>query len=285
MKIISGSSSEKLARALSEKLGCGIVNREIRRFPDGECYVRIDENLDGHEIVLVCNSYPDANIIELFLLQDAINNFNIEKLTTVIPFFGYSRQDKVFKPGEVVSAGSMARRIGAGTDEVVLVDIHEEKIAGWFGCPARIVSAMRDIGRYLARKKVDIIISPDEGAVELAGTAAEAAGVEHDYIINHRIDAGTVVMELKSLDVKGRCIGIVDDMVSTGGTIRKAAENIYSQGAKKIFAACTHGLFSGGSLEMLRAEIDGVYTTDTIENSSSVLSVASAISEVLVQRN
>ena len=262
-----------------------MVQSEKRRFPDDECYVRIDENLDGQEVMLVCNSYPDANIIELFLLQDAINNFNIGKLTTVIPYFGYARQDKIFKPGEVVSSKSMARRIGAGTHEVILVDIHEEKIADWFGCPARIVSAMRDIGQYLAHKKVDLIISPDEGALELARTAAEAANVEHDHIVKHRIDADTVVMELKSLDVKDRCIGIVDDMISTGGTIRKAAENIYSQGAERIYAACTHGLFSGGSLKMLQDKIDGIYSSDTIENPCSVLSVASAISEVLVQRN
>ena len=285
MKVLSGSSSEKLAKALSGELGCGMVRSEKKRFPDDECYVRIDENLDGREIVLVCNSYPDTNIIELFLLQDAINNLKIRKLTTVIPYFGYARQDKLFKPGEVVSAMSMARRIGAGTDEVILVDIHERKIADWFGAPARMVSAMGDIGQYLGQKSVDLIISPDEGALELVGIAAEAANVEYDHIVKHRLNADTVVMELKSLNVKGRCIGIVDDMISTGGTIMKAADNIYSQGAERVYAACTHGLFSGGSLELLQKRIDGIYTSDTIENPCSVLSVASAIAEELDHSN
>ncbi|MDP6156384.1 MAG: ribose-phosphate diphosphokinase [Candidatus Thermoplasmatota archaeon] len=281
MKVVSGSSSKKLVEALVREIGCTKAEVTLKRFPDDECYVRIDEDLNGEEILLVSNSYPDRNIIELFLLQDALRNFEIKSLTTLIPYFGYARQDKIFEHGEVVSAMSMAGRIGTGSDKIILVDVHEPKITQWFDRPAISVSAMTDIGKYLAGKGVDIIISPDLGALEMAKTAARAANAEFDYIVKHRINEDTVRMDLKSLNVQGKCIGIVDDMISTGGTIRESARNIYLQGGRKVYAVCTHGLFSRNALEMLKVEVDGVYSTDTIENPCSVISVASVIKEAL----
>ena len=281
MKVISGTSSHKLADKICEKPGLVRAEIIIDRFPDDECYVRILDDLDGEEVVLVSNSYPDRNIIELFLLEDAVNMFNIKGLTTVIPYFGYSRQDKLFKPGEAISARSMVRRIGLATDSVILIDVHEPMIMDWFECKARSISAMKDIGRFLAEKGVDMIISPDEGAKEMAREAAEAANVECDYIVKHRIDANTVKMELKTLDVEGKTIGIVDDMISTGGTIMEAAKNIYSQGGKKIYAACTHGLFSGDALQRLKNSVDDVFSTDTIETASSTISIADTIRKAL----
>jgi len=281
MKVVSGTSSEKLADALAGEISCSKALVSLKRFPDDECYVRIEEDLDGEEIILVSNSYPDRNIIELFLLQDAVMNFDVKSLTTVIPYFGYARQDKIFEPGEVISAMSMARRIGQASDKIVLVDVHESKISNWFDRPAFSVSAMKEIGKYLASKGVDIIISPDLGALDMAKTAARAANAEFDYIVKHRIDADTVRMELKSLNVQGKCIGIVDDMISTGGTIRESARNIYKQGGRKVYAVCTHGLFARNALEMLQDEVDGVYSTDTIENPCSVISVAGVIKEAL----
>ena len=281
MKVISGTSSKQLAGRICEKLGCERAEVIIDRFPDDECYVRVLDDLNGEEVILVSNSYPDRNIVELFLLQDAIQLFKINGLTTVIPYFGYSRQDKLFKSGEAISAHSMARRIGLSTDSVILVDIHEPKIADWFGCEAISVSAMDEIGRFLADKGVDLIISPDEGAKDMARRAAEAAKVDHDHIVKHRIDASTVRMELKTLDVEGKTIGIVDDMISTGGTIMEAAKNIYAQGGKTIFAACTHGLFSGDALQRLKNSVDDVFSTDTIETASSIISIADTIRKAL----
>lgn len=283
MKVVSGTSSGKLAEALSKEIGCTRAQVRLERFPDDECYVRIEENLDGEEILLVSNSYPDRNIIELFLLQDALRNFELKSLTTFIPYFGYARQDKIFKPGEVISAMSMARRIGQASDLIVLVDVHEPKIANWFDRPAISLSAMKEIGKYLASKGVEIIISPDLGALEMAKTAARAANAEFDYIVKHRITADSVRIELKSLNVRGKCIGIVDDMISTGGTIRESARNIYEQGGRKVYAACTHGLFSKNALDMLQTEVDGIYSTDTIENPCSVISVANVVKDAVIK--
>lgn len=281
MKVVSGSTSHDLAASLCAELGCEMAEIRIERFPDGECYVRIMENLDGERVILTANSYPDRNIIELLLAQDAIHNYDIEELVTVIPYFGYARQDRLFEVGEALSAHSMARRIGEGSDRVVVVDIHEENIIRWLGCPAKNVSAMEAIGTFLAGRGVEMIISPDEGAREMARRAAEAAGVPSDHLVKHRMDAENVSMELKSLDVTGKVIGIVDDMISTGGTIREAAGNIYEQGAKEVFAACTHGLFPGNSLVKLEKAIDGVFCTDTLPNPNSVISVAQPIAKAI----
>ncbi len=281
MRILSGTSSVELSSALAAELEAELCSRTIERFPDDECYVRIDDDLTGQEVVLVSNSHPDRNIVELLLLVDAIRNFDVKGLTLVIPYFGYARQDKAFKPGEVVSARSMARRIGSCCDRALTVDLHEKKIIDWLGCPGIDVTAMDAIGRFLHEKGVELIISPDEGARELVRVAAKAAGVSCDHMVKHRLDANNVRMELKSLDVRGKCICIVDDMISTGGTIRKAAKSVYEQGADRVMAACTHGLFTNDSLTKLEDELDGIFSTDTLKNPSSVISVAETLAKAL----
>lgn len=281
MIVVSGSASTAISKALSRELNCQLANVESRRFPDFECYVRIIDDLSGEDVVLVQTSYPDEKVIELFLLQDAIREFDIKSLVTVVPYFGYARQDKKFNVGEPISAKTLAVHLELSTDSFITVDIHEENIISWFSKPAKNISGMPQIGEYLKGIGPDIIISPDKGALSLAKSVAEVTGCSWDHLEKTRIDGETVEMKAKNLSVEGKKVAIVDDIIATGGTIVKATEHLKSQGASEVYAACTHGLFAKGALPRLKKVCDSVISTDTIENETSVVSVAAEIAKAL----
>jgi len=277
MIVVSGSASRSLSKTLSDEMGVSLAKVGSKRFPDDEGYVRILDALDGEEVVLVQTSYPDEKIVELFLLQDAIREFKVKKIITVIPYYGYARQDKKFNTGEPISARILAKHIQLSTDSIITVDIHKESILDWFDIPAKNISGMPQIGAYLKNLKPEIIIAPDKGAQNLAKKVAEVIGCSWDYLEKTRIDGEHVEMKAKNLSVSGKNVAIVDDIIATGGTIVKATEHLKSQGAKKVYAACTHGLFAKNALSRLQGVCDKVISTDTIENETSVVSVAKEV--------
>ena len=281
MIVVSGSASKSLSKTLADELGVKLANVEFRRFPDDECYVRIHDNLDGEEVVVVQTSYPDEKIIELFLLQDAVREFNIKKLVTVVPYYGYARQDKKFNEGEPISAKTLAKHIQLSSDSIITVDIHEENILDWFDIPSKNISGMPHLGVYLKNLEPEIIIAPDKGALYLAKIVAEVVGCSWDYLEKTRIDGENVEMKAKGLSVSGIKVAIVDDIIATGGTIVRATEHLKSQGAKEVYAACTHGLFANNALSRLQKVCDKVISTDTIENETSVVSVAKEVAKAI----
>jgi ribose-phosphate pyrophosphokinase len=219
--------------------------------------------------------------VELFLLQDAIKEFDVDSLTTVVPYFGYARQDKQFKPGEPISARAIARLIQMNTDEFITVDVHAPSVTDWFeGKSAKNVAAYPEIGRYLKGKGIELILSPDEGRADNAKRVADVVNCEADFLVKERLDGETVKMTPKRLDAKGKKVAIVDDIISTGGTIVKAAEQLRKQGAAKIYAVCTHGVFAGNAIPKLEAVCDDICTTDTIENPKTCISVAPQIARI-----
>jgi ribose-phosphate pyrophosphokinase len=281
MYVVGGSASGMLAKELAKSLKARLAKVETKRFPDDECYVRIDEDLDGEDVFLVQTGWPDRNIVELFLLQDAIREFEISSLTTVVPYFGYARQDKQFKPGEPISARAIARLIQLQTDEFMTVDVHSVSIIDWFdNVSAKNVCAYPEIGKFLRAKGAQVILSPDEGRWENAKRVADVAGCEADFLVKERLDGDKVSITPKSLDVNGKHVAIVDDIISTGGTIIKAAEQLKIQGAKKIVAACTHGVFANNALDRIRPAVDEIYSTDTIENPTTAITVAPQIAKI-----
>jgi ribose-phosphate pyrophosphokinase len=281
MYVVGGSASPSLSKELAKSLRAKLAKVEIKRFPDEECYVRIDEDLSDEDVILVQTSWPDKNIIELLLLQDAIKEFEVSSLTTVVPYFGYARQDKQFKPGEPISARALARLIQMNTDEFVTVDVHAPSVIDWFdGIPAKNVAAYPQIGKHLKSMGIQLVLSPDEGRADNAKRVADVVNCDADYLVKERLDGETVVMTPKNLDVKGKKVAIVDDIISTGGTIVKAAEQLKKQGAAKIFAVCTHGVFAGNAIQKLEAVCDDVCTTDTIENPKTCISVAPEIARI-----
>ena len=280
------------------------VDLESRKFPDGEGYVRVPsdsfELVRSEPVILVSNTYPDSGIMRTILLLEAIGDVRRGDLSNykglepqelddvgpgiylAIPYYGYARQDKRFSPGEAVSARVIAEIMGDKCDGIVILDLHDPKVLDGLGVPVRFVSSMPEIADLLGKEgSPDFILSPDKGAISRASEVAELMGSEFSYLEKTRIDAHTIEHTPKDLDVEGKVVAIVDDMISTGGTICRASDALRRQGATAVFAACTHGLFTGGALSRLANHVDGVFTTDSLPNPRAVVSAAPALARGL----
>jgi|TARA_B100000085_G_scaffold279316_1_gene302441 ribose-phosphate pyrophosphokinase len=300
MPVLSGSSGRELAIALSEILEMESILIESRKFPDGEGYVRVPSESFGiirsEPVILVSNTFPDSGIMRTILMLEAINDIrkgDLENLKNegeqimdnvgpgiflAVPYYGYARQDKRFSPGETVSARVISEILGRSCDGMVILDLHEPKVLDGSELKIGFVSSMPEIADVLEKEvNPDFILSPDKGAIDRASEVAKIGGWEFSYLEKTRIDAHTIEHQAKDLDVNGKVVAIVDDMISTGGTICRASDALRRQGAKAVYAACTHGLFTGGALSKLANHVDGVYTTDSLRNPRSVVSSAPAL--------
>jgi ribose-phosphate pyrophosphokinase len=287
MMIIAGSASPRLSARLAKELKCRLVKPEVRRFPDGELYIRLPEETRREHAVVVqttCNP-QDENLMELFFLLDALKDLGARKITAVVPYLAYARQDKRFKPGEAVTLKTVVKLLPeAGAEELITLDIHEQRRIHDFPIPTKNLTAMPVLGKYLRRVglRKPLIIGGDEGSEERAKLVAKELGAPYDYLVKRRVSPTKVVVVPKSLDARGHDAVIIDDIISTGGTILKAARVLKRQGALRIYAACTHGVFAEEVLQRLReGGIRRVITTDTIESSASVVSVAPLIAREL----
>jgi len=278
MKVVGGSASVPLAKGITRELSAAYVDVAFERhpggFPDGERYVRLLGAVARDHVVLVQTTHPDPMIVEFLLLADAIRDAGARRITAIVPYFGYGRQGKRFLDGEAISAKTIAKHIAIDCDELLTMAIPADpEILKTFPLPTREVSGMPAIGRYLKSAKVDVLLAPDEGALRLAKEASAVAGVPFDFLVKERIDSYTVTIEPKALAVKGKSVGVVDDVISTGGTIATAAKELKAQGARRVIAACVHGLFVGKAEENLKA-CDDVIATDTIQSRHTKVSVA-----------
>ncbi len=284
MKVVAGSASVGLAKELAKALSADFVETAYEKhpggFPDGERYVRVTGSVAGEHAVVVQTTHPDPMIIELLLLVDAVREMGPSKVSLVVPYFGYGRQDKRFEPGEALSARALARHLEEGVDEFYTMGLHNPTVLTFFGIPAREVAGMPAIGRYLRGKGIDFVLAPDDGAIRHAKEVAEAAGKPWDHLEKTRIDSYTVTFTAKNLDVRGKRVAIVDDVISTGGTMGLAAKELKSQGAKAVLATALHGLLVGRALENL-AGCDEVATSDTIPSRATRFSVASEFAAAL----
>jgi ribose-phosphate pyrophosphokinase len=283
--VIAGSASGPFAQRLAESLGVRMVRTEFRRFPDGEGYARLLDPV-GDEAIIVQATAPDANLVELLLWQDAAREAGARRITTVIPYMGYSRQDRVFQSGEALSARAAAHAVAATTDAVVTVDPHKEESLAFFGGKARSVSAVPQLAEELSRWGVDVVLAPDKGARSRAEHAARLMGARVDHLEKTRISATEVQMRAKDLDVRGARVAIVDDLIASGSTMVTAAQQLKAQGAVAVYAACTHGLFTGNALpRILSGGIDRVLATDTCISgpcNCDVVSAAPAVAQALL---
>jgi len=277
MKVVGGSASLNLAQNLARVLGVDYVSVQREKhpggFPDGEQYVRLQASVAGEDVVLVQTTHPDPKIVELLLLEDAAREAGAKSLTVVIPYFGYGRQDKRFEDGECVSARVMAKHVQSQADRVLTMGLHNPSVLRFFDVPAFEVEGMTALARYLRGRGVDLVLSPDKGAVRHAQTVSKDLGIPWDYLEKERIDSFTVRMSPKGLDVADKKVAIVDDLISTGRTIVTATKALREQGAKSVIALCLHGLFSADALSILSV-CDEVVSTDTIPSPVSKISVA-----------
>ncbi len=254
-------------------------------------------------VVVVATTFPDDGIVEALLMLEAIHDVrsgNMQNLMgdgpenlqdvgpgifLAVPYFGYSRQDKRFQQGEVISASLIVRLLARHIDGLIVLDLHAPSVLDDLDTPVEFVSAMPEIADHLKiNVNPDFILSPDKGAIERASHVAKLIGCKFSYLEKTRIDAHTIQHKPKDLDVDGAIVAIVDDMISTGGTICKASDALLSQGAKEVHAACTHGLFSGGAITRLDDHVSGVHATDSIaSNPRALVSSAAALARGVKQ--
>ena len=300
MVVVSGSNAQQVAQQLALALNWDHVQLEARRFPDTEGYIRIPEDqieaIRREPVVVVSNTFPDAGIVETLLMLKAISDVrrgSLENLRGIepqrmenigpgvylaVPYFGYSRQDKRFKPGEVISARAIADMLATQCDGLTVLDLHAPQVLENLDIPVAFTSAMPELASHLQSEvQPDFILSPDKGAIDRASQVAQLIDCEFSYLEKTRIDAHTIIHKAKDLDVKGKVVAIVDDMIATGGTICRAADALRSQGATEVHAACSHGLFTGGAIRRLTQFVDGVHATGSLANPRSVIDAGEAL--------
>jgi len=279
MKIIGGPSSQLLSKRVSDLLGVELVPVEYKVFPDGEKYCRISAPIEGEEVMIIQSTPSDSDIIYLMELIDACEI--ARKKTVVIPYFGYSRQDKIFDMGEPISARAIARSIRA--DRVYTVNIHDKDILKFFPSPAEDLDAMPLLVKYIQEMdlKDPLFIAPDEGSLDAVSNAV-SNDFDYDFLEKTRISADDVAMKPKKINVKGRSVVILDDMISTGGTVMGASKMLKDAGAIDIYAFCVHPVLVGSTLlKLYQSGIKEVISTDTLEDITSLVSVAPLIAEKL----
>ncbi|HID71553.1 MAG TPA: ribose-phosphate diphosphokinase [Thermoplasmata archaeon] len=285
MMIISGEHSEKLGKKVSELSGIEFVKRTLSRFPDDELYLCLEADVEEEEVLIIENSYPDTGIVNCLLLKNALIENGAAAVSFVVPYMGYARQDRRFKKGEAVSIKAVLEALANGVKCFTTIDLHKKESLNLLPPSVKRtdLTAVGTLAEYLKKKDVDIIVGPDRGSKERAKMAAKLVGCESDYLEKKRLSGTEVQISPKHLSVKGKSVGIIDDMISTGGTILKASENLFSLGAEKVYACCTHGLFLNNIFNRLRKVCDEVVCTDTLPEREKigvkVLSVAPLIAE------
>lgn len=286
MKIIPGLSSQLMAARIATAQGCNVSLCEFKRFPDGELYTRVAEEIKDEEIVIVQSIRTDSDLMCLLQLIDAVEE--AYKTKVVIPYLGYARQDKKFEPGEAISIRAIARSICAAgvIDKIYVINVHNRGVLKYFDRETKELDASPLIANYIVKKKIahPVIIGPDKGAAELAKAVASPYGFDYDVLEKKRISSEDVEIKPKGLSVEGRNAVIVDDIISTGGTISEAASMLKAQGANDIYVACIHGVFvQNAILRMLRAGVKEIIATDTIESTFSKVSIAKIVAEELMK--
>ena len=280
MIVIGGSSSAALAQEIARALGCGFLQASTTRFPDGECYTRLDRDSMDEDVVIVQNTYPDGNLVEMLLIRDAAAGMGAKRIAMVIPYFGYARQDRLFRPGEPMSARVMCNILDGICDKVITVDLHKESTLDNFTHPHKDLKAAGPIADHFRGKGIDMVLAPDVGAAGRAKDVGDRLGVPYDHLEKTRLSGTEVSIKPAKADCRGKNVLIVDDMISTGGTIIAAAAALKEAGAESVTVACTHGVFVGGALDRLRnSALKDVLCCNTLESSASEISVAGIIAE------
>ncbi len=295
LKVFSGSAHPELAREIATFLGIKVGQARLRRFPDSEVSFQIDENIRGTDVFVVqptC-SPVDQHIMEMLVMIDAFRRSSAARITAVIPYYGYARQDRKDKPRVPISAKLVANILSAaGTNRVLTMDLHKAQIQGFFDIPVDHLFAAPVIIDYLSRldhPKVTLV-SPDAGGAERARAYAKRLGAELAIIDKRRTDDGTAEVMNVIGDVEGRTCILQDDIIDTAGTITKGASALKENGAERVFACAVHGVLSGPAIDRIqKSPIDQLIVTNTIPLSSTaaackkivVLSVARLLGQAI----
>lgn len=270
LKVFSGSAHQQLAKDICDFLGIPLGQARLRRFPDTEVSFQIDENIRGADVFIVqpTSNPVDMHLMELLVMIDAFRRSSAARITAVVPYYGYARQDRKDKPRVPISAKLVANLLSAaGTHRVLTMDLHKAQIQGFFDIPVDHLFAAPVIVDYLSKLDTPrlTIVSPDAGGAERARAYAKRLGGELAIIDKRRSEDGTAEVMNVIGDVAGRTCIIQDDIIDTAGTIQKAAGALKAAGAEKVIACAVHGVLSGPAIERINnSPLDQLVVTDTV---------------------
>lgn len=296
LRILAGSGNPPLAKAIADHLDTNVSDMLLGRFSDGEIRVKIEESLRGMDVFLIQPTSAPVNehVMELLIIEDALRRASAARINVVIPYYGYARQDKKIKPREPVTARLIADLIThGGADRVLAIDLHAEQVQGFFNIPVDHLYAGPLVADYLiSRGIVDsdvVVVSPDVGGVSRAQALSQQLDASLAIIAKRRPEPNQSEVISVIGDVRDRTCVMIDDMIDTGGSIAGGAEALTQRGAKRVIAACTHGVLSGPAVERLeKSSLEQVIITDTINHPAGklspkfhVLSVAPLLAEAI----
>jgi ribose-phosphate pyrophosphokinase len=293
LKIFSGNANRPLAQRIADYVGVRLGDATVTAFPDQETFVKINENIRGRDVFIVQPTSPPANqhLMELLIMIDACRRASAQRITAVIPFFGYARQDRKDQPRVPITAKLVANLItAAGANRVITMDLHSQQLMGFFDIPVDHLYAAPVIYRYIKQKNFQdmVVVSPDIGGVKMVHAYASMFHAPLAIVAKKRKSASEVEVLSVVGDIKGKNVLLVDDLTETAGTLTRAAEILKRKGAKKVIASVSHAVLNNAAMDRLkRSPIDELVTTDTVPHSKmskfrlTELSVAPLLGEAI----
>jgi ribose-phosphate pyrophosphokinase len=270
VKVFSGTSNLPLARSICEYIGISLGASSIKPFPDGETFVKIEENVRGEDVFLVQSSSPPTNhhLMEMFIMIDALRRASAARITTVLPFYGYARQDRKDQPRVPITAKLVANLlVAAGANRILTMDLHAQQIQGFFDIPVDHLYAAPVMYEYLKKLglKDVVVVSPDVGGLKMAYAYSQVLGGDLAIVAKRRKSASEVESMAVIGEIEGREILLVDDLTETAGTLTEAAGLLKRKGAKRILACVSHAILNEMGIQRLKnSPIDELITTDTV---------------------
>jgi len=293
VKIFSGTANQPLARAICASIGLELGKCTIKPFPDGETFVKIEENVRGEDVFVVQPTSPPTNhnLMELFIMIDALRRASAARITAVLPFYGYARQDRKDQPRVPITAKLIANLlVASGVNRILTMDLHAQQIQGFFDIPVDHLYAAPVMYEYLKKKKLRdlVVVSPDVGGLKMAHAYAQTLEAGLAIVAKRRKSASEVESMAVIGEIRGKNVLLVDDLTETAGTLTEAAGLLKKKGARQILACVSHAILNDIGIERLRKSvIDELITTDTVLRPAidgvniSTLSVAGLLGEAI----
>ncbi|MSS86270.1 MAG: phosphoribosylpyrophosphate synthetase [Thaumarchaeota archaeon] len=287
LSVIAGKSSEDLAKKLSRKIKANLVRSEVRIFDDGESKITLNGEISKKRAIVVQSIYPpvDTNLIQALSLISKAKETSSEVIA-VIPYMGYARQDREFLPGEIITMKVLGKLFkGAGASKIIVVDIHSMVGFKHFTLKTKNVSAIPELVQYIKKLslKNPLVVSPDQGGIQRAREFAKELGSEYIALVKTRDrKTGRVQIKTKNIDVANRDLILVDDMISSGGSIVKATQFLKKQKCKKVYVACTHALLMNDAEKRIKkAGVTKIFSANTIPGKTSIVDISNAIAKAI----
>ena len=287
--MISGSSSEDLAKKVAKKLRANLIKSQLKIFPDGESKITLNEKPQKNKIIVIQSTYPpvDEKLIQTLAIISKAKEYGTEVIV-VIPYMGYARQDREFLPGEVITMKVIANLFkSVGTSKIIVVDIHSLLGLKYFKIKTKNVSAIPDLAKYISKLKLKnpLVVSPDKGGKDRAKEFAKILNMEYIFLDKERNrKTGKVKIKSTNFDqIAGRDLILVDDMISTGGSIIKATEFLKKQKCNRVFVACTHALLRNDAENKIKkAGVTKIISTNTIPGNTSLVDISGTIVKAII---